>query len=157
PARFHSPRGCSRLLFEATRRGRLLRKGPYQRFRLVVEIVTEGLSKFFGHDPKKPVPVLTDVSRPHRRCSPSEKILEAFSFIESGSGQINETDNVWRVAGPRDDRATIGVPDQKSGSIQGSDQFARAVDVVGQRGERNLHGEDLVSFVVQEGNDMPPV
>src|SRR5580704_9678543 len=157
PTRLHSPCWCSRWLFEAPDCCWFLGKSPHQRFSFIGEVLTEGLIKLFGRDPQKPVPILTDIFRPRGWCCARLQVLETLSFVESWSCQIHETDDIFRVAGSSDDCAAIGMTDQQSGTILRGRQFARAVDIIGQRRKRVLHGEDPKSLFVQERDDMPPV
>jgi hypothetical protein len=124
---------------------------------LIDEVVTEGLMKLLGRDPQKPVPILTDIRRPRGWCSARLQVLEALSFVESWSCQIHETDDIFRVAGSSDDCAAICMTNQQSGTILRGRQFARAVDILGQRRKRVLHREDPESLFVQGRDDMPPV
>src|SRR2546425_5389223 len=131
PTGLRFPRRCSRLILEATPRDGFLCERHHQRLGLV-EILAEAFAKLVRGNPKKSVLVGTDIRCARGWFPPCENAAEAVPLVRRKRGHVNESNNIWRVTRPSDDRAAIGMANQQRRTILRGSQLACSVDIVGQ-------------------------
>ncbi len=79
-----------------------------------------------------------------------------FSGIWRKGSDVNESPDLWIVTRFGDDNSSVGVTDQKHGTIRKSNGSLRCGNIVRKRGERNLNRDYIQSLALKCGNHLCP-
>ncbi|MCY1231328.1 hypothetical protein D9M72_437730 [compost metagenome] len=156
PARLFLPGRGAGLVFKATPGNRLLRHRHDQRVGLV-QILAEALAEGVLRQPEEAILVGADTGSTGGWITPRKNAAEAVALIRREGRDIDEANDIGCMAGAADHRAAIGVADKQGRAIKRFRQFARALDVVGKRGQWVLHCSDPVALGVEWRDHVTPM